>query len=152
MHGWEGKAFEDIEKLTRRRDPRRYPVGAVTSDGTREVVQWFRNYPELQQYLVRMEPQRWGLAGADLLALKPELERALTPLAVAGPVPAVRATYNEAVAGYFTLLWWGTLDDLLAGDDDWSARTLAAARAAAFTGEPRRERLLEWLKAQAASD
>ncbi|WP_440995215.1 hypothetical protein [Arhodomonas sp. SL1] len=117
MHGWEGKAFGEIEALTRRRDPERFPVILVTvGDGDESVTQFFRNVPELQQYLIRMEPQRWGISGTELLERKPALEAALTPLALGGPTDAIRQAYNDVVAPVFHIRWWGRVDDLAAAE------------------------------------
>ncbi|MFB4203101.1 hypothetical protein ACEZHJ_04775 [Arhodomonas sp. KWT2] len=145
MYGWEGKPFAQIERLTRRRDPQRYPVAAVTSDGESEVIEWFRNVAELQQYLVRMEPQRWGVEGGTLIELKTELERALTPLSVAGLAPALREAYNNALDGRFRIIWWGTLEELVEGGTGWPASVLRAAGAEGLNDDDRRVRVLEWL-------
>lgn len=147
MYGWEGQRFDDIESLTRRRDPRHFRILAITTDGQHTTVQCFRNLPELQQYLARMEPQRWGLRGSDLLTIKPRLESALTPLALGGPSAAVRAAYNDVVAASYRIVWWGSLEDFIAGADDWSAAAMVEANALADKAAGPEERAVAWLRA-----
>lgn len=148
MHGWEGKAFEDIATLTLKRDPERYPFGFASGDGHREYLQWFRNLPEMTQYLARMEPQRWGLQGAQLITMKEGLQEALTGVDVFGLSEDARQGLNELTAPHYRILWWGTFDRLVAGGDAWSAALLARA-AVGRDDESARAAVKSWLRAWA---
>ena len=120
MHAWEGQNFTDVDLLPQRRDPRRFQVGCATSDGERVVLQWFRNMPEISQWLRRMEPQRWGLRGPALIAIKAELEPVLTRVDVHGLEEASRIAHNAVTDGHYQLLWWGDFVTFAAGGDHWS--------------------------------
>lgn len=127
MHAWEGKPFIEVDLLTQRRDPRRFSIGCATcSNDQPEAIclQWFRNVPEISQWLRRMEPQRWGLRGAELIGLKAELEPILTQVDVHGIVPDLIPLHNQVTAGHYQLLWWGEFADLAAGADEWTAEFL----------------------------
>jgi hypothetical protein len=152
MHAWEGKPFEDIAPLTARRDPRRYPLGCVTGDGRTEVIQWFRSMPELSQYLLRMEPQRWGYRQADLIALKAKLEPALTMVDVMGLSEATRAAVNAVTEPAYHILWWGEFNRLAEGSDPWSQRLLTAAEARHLADGPRIDALVSYLRQRARSE
>lgn len=149
MHGWEGRPFADIDRLTRKRDPRRYPVGCATGDGGREVVQWFRNIPELSQFLRRMEPQRWGLQGPALIDMKAALEPVLTRVDVLGLDETSRQAHNAVTGELYTVRWWGTLDAVLAGRDPWTQSLLAAAGAAALEREAAAAAVAAYLRERA---
>ncbi|PWG61053.1 hypothetical protein [Sediminicurvatus halobius] len=129
MHGWEGRPFADIDRLTRKRDPRRHPIGCVTTDGEREIVQWFGNIPELSQFLRRMEPQRWGLAGAALIEIKAQLEAVLTRVDVFGLTEDNRLAHNRLTAPRYEVVWWGSLQELLRDPGEWPSQLRAAAGA-----------------------
>lgn len=146
MHGWEGRPFADIERLTRKRDPRRFPVGCVTAAGDAEVVQWFRNIPELSQFLRRMEPQRWGLQGPALIDLKTALEPVLTRVDVFGLTEDNRAAHNRVTAEHYAVIWWGSLDELLAATEGWPACLIERAGAAGLPPEAATERLRQHLR------
>lgn len=149
MHAWEGRPFEDIAPLAARRDPRRYPVGCVTGDGDVEVVQWFRTVPELVQYLLRMEPQRWGFRQAKLIAIKPRLQPVLTTVDVTGLTEPSRVALNAETEPAYRILWWGDFGALLAGRDPWSSRLLEAADALHLEGEARADAVAAHLRARA---
>ncbi len=149
MHAWEGRPFEDIAPLTTRRDPRRYPVGCVTGDGHAEVIQWFRSVPELVQYLLRMEPQRWGFREAKLIEIKPRLQPVLTTVDVMGLSEPSRTALNAETKPAYRILWWGGFGELLAGGDPWSHRLLEVADAARLDGEARADAVAAYLRARA---
>lgn len=149
MYGWEGKSFQQVAEITVKRDPRRFKHGCATADleGT-EVIQWFRSVAELTQYLTRMEPQRWGMKLGDLIAVKPRLVDVLTPVDATGCNDRAQAAYNACVHPFFRIVWWGTFDELLAGDDTWPATLLARAKANALSGEERSDHLIAYLQAR----
>ena len=120
MHAWEGQSFNDVHLLTQRRDPRRFQVGCATSDGTHLALQWFRNMPEISQWLRRMEPQRWALRGSDLIAIKSELEPILTRVDVYGLEEESRVGHNAVTSAHYRILWWGDFATFAAGGDHWS--------------------------------
>lgn len=153
MYGWEGKNFRQVAEITIKRDPQRFSHGCATasSDGATEVIQWFRSVAELTQYLTRMEPQRWGMKLGDLIAVKPRLVDVLTPVDVIGYNDKARMAYNACVWPFFQVAWWGTFDELLAGNDTWPATLLASAKASPLDGEERRDRLIAYLQARGAS-
>ncbi len=128
MHVWEGQNFADVALLPQRRDPRRFQVGCATTHGKAVVLQWFRNMPEITQWLRRMEPQRWGLKGAALIEIKPALEAVLTQVDVHGLSEVSRLAHNAASAPHYEIAWWGDFVTFAAGGDAWSARFLAEAR------------------------
>ncbi len=127
MHAWEGKPFKEVDLLTQRRDPRRFMIGCATASiETPDSIclQWFRNVPEISQWLRRMEPQRWGLRGAELIAIKAELEPVLTQVDVHGIDPALIPRHNAITHSHYQLLWWGEFSELATGADDWTAKFL----------------------------
>lgn len=129
MHEWEGRPFDDIAALCARRDPRRYPFGCVTAGpAAREVLQWFRSIAEMEGFLWRMEPQRWGLRLGELAAFKSRTETVLTGLDVEGAVESLREAHNALSRPLFEIRWWGHLADLRAGRGDWAAAALARFR------------------------
>jgi len=125
MHAWEGQQFNDVTLLTQRRDPRRFQVGCATSDGGPPVLQWFRNMPEISQWLRRMEPQRWGLRGPELIAMKAQLEPILTQVDVHGLEEDSRTAHNTVTEPTYSLLWWGHFGGFAAGQDTWAQAFLA---------------------------
>lgn len=127
MHAWEGKPFQEVDLLTQRRDPRRFTIGCATcpSNNPDEIcLQWFRNIPEISQWLRRMEPQRWGLRGAGLIELKAQLEPILTQVDVYGITSDLIPSHNQITRAHYQLLWWGEFSDLAAGTDSWTSRFL----------------------------
>lgn len=151
MYAWEGKKFQDVATITIKRDPRRFRHGCATvgSDGT-EAIQWFRSIAELTQYLIRMEPQRWGMKMGDLIAVKPRLTDVLTPVDVIGCNDKARAAYNACVHPFFRIVWWGTFEELLEAQTAWPAKLLARAKANTLSGEERAERLIGYLHSAAS--
>lgn len=144
-HGWEGKPFDEVAKLAQRRDPRRYPVGCATGNGHRGVIQWFLTVPELVQYLLRMEPQRWGYRGAALIELKPRLQAVLTGVDVLGLSEDARARLNTVTEPGYRIEWWGSFSQLLAAEGPWSRSLVDAAGAASLAPAKRAGRLAEYL-------
>lgn len=120
MHAWEGQSFSDVRLITQRRDPRRFQLGCATSDGTHTALQWFRNMPEISQWLRRMEPQRWAIRGSALIAIKAELEPILTRVDVYGLEEESRVAHNAVTAGHYQILWWGDFSTFAAAGDHWS--------------------------------
>jgi hypothetical protein len=120
MHAWEGQNFSDVSLLTQRRDPRRFQVGCATSNGEAVVLQWFRNMPEISQWLRRMEPQRWALRGPALIAIKSALEPILTRVDVYGLEEDSRLAHNRITADHYQILWWGDFTTFAAAGDHWS--------------------------------
>ncbi len=120
MHVWEGKAFAEVSLLPQRRDPQRFTIGCATQADGAAVIQWFYNIPELSQWLRRMEPQRWGYQGAELIRIKAALEPALTQVDVYGLQTALRRHHNSLTENTYQVVWWGRFQDLLEGRDDWS--------------------------------
>lgn len=126
MHAWEGQNFSDVSELTQRRDPRRFQVGCATSDGGATILQWFRNMPEISQWLRRMEPQRWALRGPALIAIKSQLEPILTRVDVYGLEEDSRIAHNAITTGHYEILWWGDFSTFAAAGDAFCARFMAA--------------------------
>ena len=60
-----------------------------------------------------MEPQRWGLQGAELIAIKAELEPVLTELDVHGIKENIRRSHNRITDPTYQIVWWGEFQDLL---------------------------------------
>ncbi|MDR9433425.1 MAG: hypothetical protein RI539_07715 [Spiribacter sp.] len=127
MHAWEGQNFDDVQAIPQRRDPRQFQVGCATHNGRTIVLQWFRNMPEISQWLRRMEPQRWGLKGPALIEIKSQLEPVLTQVDVYGLREASRQTHNATTAEHYTIAWWGDFAAFAAGRDAWSQAFLKAA-------------------------
>lgn len=148
-YGWEGKPFEDVAPITRRRDPRRFPVGCATGDGRTQVIQWFLTVPELVQYLLRMEPQRWGVRRAALIELKPRLQAVLTGVDVLGLSERARAELNAITEPRYRIAWWGSYSQLLAAEDAWSRMLVDAAGASALDPAERADRLAAYLSDRA---
>lgn len=117
MHAWEGQQFSDIERIPQDRDPRRFPLGCIIANGECEVVQWFRNMPEIAQWLRRMEPQRWGLRGPELIRIKAELEPVLTRVDVYGLDDASRAAHNAVTQAFYRIVTWGDFKALANRED-----------------------------------
>ena len=124
LHIWEGQNFADVDLLVQRRDPRRFTIGCATSNGETVILQWFRNVPEIAQWLRRMEPQRGGRKGPDLIRIKAELEPVLTGVDVHGLDEPSRQAHNRVTATYYRTVWWGDLATLASAADDWSSRFL----------------------------
>ena len=127
MHTWEGQNFTDVDLIPQRRDPRRFQVGCATTDGGRLVLQWFRNMPEISQWLRRMEPQRWGLRGPALIAAKAELEPVLTRVDVHGLEEASRMAHNRVTRDHYELVWWGDFATFAAGAEPFPETFLSRA-------------------------
>lgn len=121
MYGWEGRGFDDIARLCARRDPARYPLGAMTTDGKGQALQWFRDLPELSAFLHRMEPQRWGVRMLELVELKARTEPVFVRLDVLGLSEELRAEHNAATAPAFRIDWWGRFEVLTSGDGEFAS-------------------------------
>lgn len=107
MYAWEGKSFEDVTDLCRQRNPQRFTLGALTGNGAHACLQWFRDPKELIEFLSRMEPQRWGVTGLNLIQLKEALDDTVTAVHVFGLSKAYRMAFNRAAAPHFQIHWWG---------------------------------------------
>lgn len=129
MFGWEGRPFDDIARLTLKRDPRRYRVGCATGDDEREYVQWFRTVPELVQFLLRMEPQRWGIRQAALIDHKSRLQPVLTEVDVKGLQEPLREALNAVTEPTYRIVWWGAFETLCRATQGWPGRLRQAAGA-----------------------
>ncbi len=129
MFDWEGRDIVDASRLIAKRDPRRYRTGLLTAgarpEGSACALQWFRGHPEMAQFLMRVEPRRWGLEMSELIAFKARVQDVITAVDVTGPDESLRSLFNELATPHFAVRWWGTLDDLKAGRGDWP-RTLLA--------------------------
>ena len=124
LHIWEGQNFADVDLLIQRRDPRRFTLGCATGNGETTVLQWFRNMPEIAQWLRRMEPQRWGLKGPALIHIKAELEPVLTGVDVHGLNEASREAHNRITDAHYQVEWWGDFQTLAGAADEWSRQLL----------------------------
>lgn len=122
MHGWEGKPFDDVARLTMKRDPRRFPVCCVTGDDHHDYIQWFRNVSETSHYLSRMEPQRWGFRKAELIQHKTQLQSVLTQVDVKGFQEELRQTFNAITEPTYRIVWWGAFDSFRQAPDGFPAR------------------------------
>lgn len=101
----------------------------------------------MTQYLTRMEPQRWGVRGGDLLEMKPRLEEALTAVAIVGLADPPRAAYNAIAQPTFSICWWGTFAGLCDGQGEWARGFLAQAGVAELPAADRASRLREHIRA-----
>lgn len=154
MHAWEGRPFDDIASLCARRDPRRYPLGCLTADAEREVLQWFRDARELSAFLWRMEPQRWGLRLGELAEFKQATQEVFVGLDVFGPTDAARLAHNRLSEPRFAIVWWGRFEDLREGRGE-VARTLLQEFRAGAPAEALEENELDgfiaWLRSRYGS-
>ena len=124
LHIWEGQNFADVDLLVQLRDPRRFTLGCATGNGETVVLQWFRNMPEIAQWLRRMEPQRWGLKGPALIHIKTELEPVLTGVDVYGLSETSRQAHNRITDAHYRVEWWGDYETLACAADEWSRQFL----------------------------
>lgn len=107
MHIWEGQAFSEVALIPVRRDPARFKISCTVTDGKENTFQlWFYNIPETSQWLRRMEPQRWGFNGPELIEIKTALEPALTQVDVYGLTDANRKTHNAVTRPCYWITHW----------------------------------------------
>lgn len=127
MFPWEGKDIDAIEALMATRDPRRYRVGLVTRnlESGRYSCAWFSGRSELGHYLARVEPRRQGLEGLDYIHVRDSLQNTLAALEIRGPDARLRDSVNALAEPVFQVAWWGPLESLRQGEDDWSRHLLS---------------------------
>ena len=128
MFPWEGEDIDAIEALMATRDPRRYRLGLVTRnlETGQHSCAWFSGRSELGHYLARVEPRRHGLEGLDYIRVRDRLQDTLAALEIRGTDPRLRASVNGLTEPVFRVAWWGTLESLRQGEDDWSRDLLSA--------------------------
>lgn len=134
MYIWEGKSFAEVADLPRRRDPTRYATGALLSGGdpSQRRFLWFQNHSELSAFLWRLEPQRWGLHGAQLIAYKDATTPIFSHVDMLGLNEELREVLNAHAQPHFRVDWWGHLRELMASEGG-----LAAELRRAFQGSDR---------------
>ena len=128
MFPWEGMDLVDIDAHFGERDPRRYRLALVTATpgGETPTVTWFSGRSELGHYLARIEPRRRGLDGLDYIQLRDKLQEALAGLEIRGTTSTFRRHLNTLTQPVFEIRWWGTLDAMRQGEDQWTSALLAA--------------------------
>jgi len=120
-YAWEGHAFNEIKRMPQRRDPRAYQIGYAATDGTTTAIQWFRRVPELAQFILRMEPQRWGYRLGALIAHKNALQPVITEVDVKGLQPDLLDRLNDITRPTYEIAWWGTFKELCTDEAGWPA-------------------------------
>ncbi len=150
MFEWEGAAVEEAARLVADRDPRQYRIGMLTvgpwPDGPACALQWFVRHTELAQFLLRVEPRRAGLTGADFIAFKTNALPTVTAMEVTGLSEDLRQLFNAVSGPHFGVHWWGTLESLKAGETEWARSVLAKLDAEAPLANTRTGELLELLR------
>lgn len=123
MYSWEGQDLADACKTVWERDPRRYRLGLLTHgprpDGEAYSLSWFGHHAELAQFLMRVEPRRWGVVTGDLIAFKATIQDTITAIEVNGLTESLRSRFNALCEPAFNVLWWGGLEDLKTGSGPW---------------------------------
>lgn len=150
MFEWEGAAVDEACRLVAGRDPRKYRIGLLTAgpwpDGPACALQWFVRHTELAQFLLRVEPRRAGLHGADFIAFKTATMPVVTAMEVAGLNEDLREQFNALSAPQFGVRWWGSLESLKAGETSWARSVLSKLDAAAPLPNARTPELLDLLQ------
>lgn len=107
MHIWEGQAFAEVALIPIRRDPALFKVSCTITNGqVSTFTLLFYNIPEVSQWLRRMEPQRWGFHGPELIEIKAALEPALTQVDVYGLTDANREAHNAVTRPHYWITHW----------------------------------------------
>ncbi|MCK8515754.1 hypothetical protein M0534_05355 [Methylonatrum kenyense] len=150
MFEWEGAAVDEACRIVSGRDPRHYRIGLLTvgpwPDGPACALQWFVRHTELAQFLLRVEPRRAGLRGADFIGFKTAAMPVITAMEVAGLNEDLRQQFNEISAPGFGVHWWGSLESLKSGETAWPRAVLAKLQATAPLPNARTPELLELLR------
>jgi len=143
MFSWEGQEVITASAEVALRDPRKYRIGLLTTgpwppagpaqpheSGVEQkrhgqsALHWFGRHPELAQFLMRVEPRRWGMEMGELIAFKARIHSLITAMEVTGLNEDLRAAFNEMAAPLFGIRWWGSLETLKQGQGDWPQEVL----------------------------
>lgn len=128
MYSWEGQDVATACATVAERDPRRYRIAMLTrspwQDGTDFALYWFGRPQELAQFLMRVEPRRWGVEMGDLIAFKAQVQEVITTIEVTGIDEHLRELFNGLSAPVFGVHWWGTLEALKTGHGEWPREVL----------------------------
>ncbi|MEX0732908.1 MAG: hypothetical protein WED00_06005 [Aquisalimonadaceae bacterium] len=128
MFNWEGQDAASACAAIAERDPRRYRIGMLTTGpwpaGPDCALQWFGHHSELAQFLLRVEPRRWGINTGELIAFKARVQDVITTVDVAGITEQQRCRFNDLSAPAFGVRWWGTLEALKQGRGAWPRELL----------------------------
>ena len=150
MFEWEGAAVDEACRIVADRDPRKHRIGLLTvgpwPDGPAWALQWFVRHTELAQFLLRVEPRRAGLLGADFIAFKTATMPVITAMEVAGLNEDLRQQFNALSAPHFGVHWWGSLESLKAGETAWARSVLAQLETTAPLPNSRTPELLDLLQ------
>lgn len=132
MFSWEGEDVVDACTDVAARDPRTYRIGMLTMapwpDGSTFALHWFGRHPEMAQFLMRVEPRRWGVEMGELIAFKARVQGVVTAIDVTGPSEEHRHAFNELAAPHFGIAWWGSLEALKEGRGHWPENLLRKYR------------------------
>lgn len=121
---WESAAGEALE-----RDPRvacfGFHIGSSFVLGGVGVFLWFISIQDLKEHLLEVEPKGAGCESDEELnkyqaAVKPILDH----IEKEGLSSTVLTKLNEAIKDSSVIFWWGTFDDLLKGENEFTRNTL----------------------------
>jgi len=108
--------------LPQGRDPREYPWGMYATDGSPLVSVgmffWFSTAEELTSWFREVEPQIYGLEGAEVNDFRAVVEPALSAF-IAGVDPEQTAEQINAAQSEVSVVWWGRFDALCSKDSEW---------------------------------
>lgn len=112
-------------QLPHDRDPRTYPCGVFTTDGSVlsavGVFLWFESRAEMAAYIRHVEPQIYELDEDERSVLLVAVEEPLSALQSGTmDLETARGAINAAAANHFAIDWAGTFDELCRGDREWA--------------------------------
>lgn len=111
------------------RDPRRAPYGfyaggSFALDHVR-VFSWFETLGDLADFLLKIEPQIYGIEGDELVEYRHKVQPLAQRLKFQGFSPALLEEFNHVVKDEFVIDWWGRFDELAAAKTEFAQQLVA---------------------------
>jgi hypothetical protein len=120
-----GKKIPKIAEIVVGRDPREFPYGFFASDNAVGVglISWFKDVGEMMDFLLTVEPVIWDYEDEILKDYTNHISTIADKVRSAGLSEDLRVNFNKFVENDFEIGWWGTFEDLLKDNNEFTQKT-----------------------------
>jgi hypothetical protein len=119
------KKIPTIAEIVVDRDPRVFPYGFFASDNAVGIgfISWFKDVDEMMGFLLKVEPVIWDYEDEELENYVNNISNIADKVKSAGLSEDLRTNFNEFVKNDFEIGWWGTFEDLLKDNNEFTQKT-----------------------------
>jgi hypothetical protein len=102
------------------RNPQVFPYGFFASDMYLGFISWFKNIDEMMEFLLKTEPIIWDYEGEELENYSKAISKIAKKVKSIGLNEESRISINELVSNDFEIPWWGTFNNLLKSESEFT--------------------------------